>query len=106
MYQRFIDSYRLRLDDDYVWGGGNLHGLYAREEPLPDFKKYLNKAKQAKVLPSWWQPANDKELIEMALSDDWANINYAVEKSDITEHYGYGEHVILRYIASLICGEL
>lgn len=23
-----VDCYRLRLDDDYVWGGGYLHGLY------------------------------------------------------------------------------
>lgn len=23
---RLIDAYRLRLDDDYVWGGCNLHG--------------------------------------------------------------------------------
>ena len=25
-YIRLIDAYRLRVDDDYVWGGGNLHG--------------------------------------------------------------------------------
>lgn len=25
-YIRLIDAYRLRVDDDYVWGGGDLHG--------------------------------------------------------------------------------
>ena len=40
----------------------------------------------------------------MALTDNWANIKYAVEKSDITEHYGYasGEHFILRGLAEKV----
>ena len=27
-YEWLIDCYRMRVDDDYAWGGGNLHGLY------------------------------------------------------------------------------
>ena len=25
----FMATCRMRVDDDYAWGGGNLHGLYA-----------------------------------------------------------------------------
>lgn len=54
----------------------------------------------------WWNDEKEAALIKMALTDKWANIKYAVEKSDITEHYGYasGEHFILRGLADQIEG--
>lgn len=27
-HEWLVDCYRMRLDDDYAWGGCNLHGLY------------------------------------------------------------------------------
>jgi hypothetical protein len=43
-YEWLVDCYRLRVDNDYVWGGGNLHGMYearAMEETGYD-KRYEN----------------------------------------------------------------
>lgn len=38
----------------------------------------------------WWTNADDKAVLKMSREHDWANIAYAVEKSDINEHYGSG----------------
>jgi hypothetical protein len=54
--------------------------------------------------PDWWNDQKEAALKKMALTDKWANIKYAVEKIDITEHYGYasGEHFILRGLAEQV----
>jgi hypothetical protein len=54
--------------------------------------------------PDWWNDQKEAALKKMALTDKWANIKYAVEKSDITEHYGYasGKHFILRGLAEQV----
>lgn len=54
----------------------------------PQFVKFAKKAR--KHLPLWWTNADDKAVLKMSREHDWANIAYAVEKSDINEHYGSG----------------
>ncbi|KAK0104795.1 hypothetical protein ONS95_005063 [Cadophora gregata] len=84
---RKIDCYRLRIEDEYNFGG-DAGGLYGGEDPLPDFKEFLNKAeKKEGILPKWWNKDKRKECEKVATRDGWANINHAVEKSDIIEHY-------------------
>ncbi|GAQ78848.1 hypothetical protein KFL_000190650 [Klebsormidium nitens] len=102
-YKRFIDSYRLRIEDDYTMRG-DASGLYGGEDPLPSFLRFLRKARRKDLMPDWWNDEKEAALKKMALTDKWANIKYAVEKSDITEHYGYGsgEHFILRGLAEQI----
>lgn len=47
----------------------------------------------------------DNTAIEdTAMTDDWANINYAVEKSDIIEHYDGGTPMLLRMLAEKAYG--
>ena len=58
--------------------------LYAEEPPLPDFQDFTKSAAENKCLPSWWVPAVDTPAIEhMAVTDDNANLKWAVEKQDI-----------------------
>lgn len=58
-------------------------------DPLLDFRRFLNKAEKRKgVLPAWWSKEK-REACERAANggDSWADINFAVEMSDIIEHY-------------------
>ncbi|KAG4429458.1 hypothetical protein IFR05_015058 [Cadophora sp. M221] len=86
VFTQLIDCYRLRVEDEYVFRG-DAGGLYGGENPLPDFKRFLNKAKIKGVLPEWWSKEKRKECEEIAVRGEWANINRAVEKPDIVEHY-------------------
>jgi splicing suppressor protein 51 len=88
-----------------VWGGGNLHGLYNREPPLPDFEKFMKMAIKKGIVPAWWDEAvHNGEINDFAMTDDWANINYAVEKSDIVEKYDGFAPMRLRMLAEEIYG--
>ena len=88
-YEWFVNSYRLRVDDDYVWGGGYLHGLYAEDSTpwsiMIDFLVYCKFAVKNGVIPTPW---NWNQLLKEAKG----LLNYAFEKSDAREKYG-GENV-------------
>ena len=108
MYEWFVDCYRLRLDDDYAWGGGYLHGLYDPDctsySVTEDFLIYAKLSALREVVP--------------VLGWDWAHclkvavtlIPFAFEKSDAKEKYD--EHIAnaafggrsLRLTAELIYG--
>ena len=115
-HEWFVDSYRLRLDDDYVFGC-NLHGLYAEQLSsaqtiVTDFLVFCKLAVKHDVIPSYpewcWG-----ELVTVARD----MLRYAFEKSDAREKYG-GENVFtgmlaglqggrsLRYTSSLVYGFL
>ncbi|PNG99355.1 hypothetical protein TSOC_014870, partial [Tetrabaena socialis] len=51
----FVDCYRMRVDDDYAWGGCNLHGLYdmenGRDAIAPDFLVFCKLAVAHGVVP-------------------------------------------------------
>ena len=88
--RQLIDSYRLRIEDEYTMRG-NAGGLYAGDDPLPDFRRYLTSAEKLeqsrRVLPSRWTKQTRMCCERMAVKDAWADINCAVEKSDIVAHY-------------------
>jgi hypothetical protein len=84
-YEMLIDTFRLRCDDDYAYGGHN-HGIYGNDPPLPVFHDFLTRAKAAGILPQWWNEEKEKECERVAMEDEHFNINFAVEKSDIQEH--------------------
>ncbi|KPV75627.1 uncharacterized protein RHOBADRAFT_43049 [Rhodotorula graminis WP1] len=84
-YQRLIDAFRLWCDDLYAFQGDHI-GLYAQDDPYPEFVRFVKKAR--KHLPSWWTNADDKAVLKMSTTHDHFNLQYAVEKSDINEHYG------------------
>ena len=88
-FTRLIDCFRLRCEDDYVFGA-HYHGIYGERHPGVVFLDFLVKAKATSMLPDWWNADKEIECMSRALkgTDGWANINHAVEKSDIIDHYG------------------
>ncbi|KAL3688449.1 hypothetical protein R1sor_014758 [Riccia sorocarpa] len=106
-YVRLIDSFRLRRDDEYTFNG-DICEFYGGGSPMPGFKYYLKQAKQKKVLPTWWTGEDDMKVKNTAMTHKWANLNYAVEASDIKDHYTPldrpFETQILRMLAHVIAG--
>ena len=80
-----VDCYRLRVDDDYCWGGGNLHGLYdpraTKLTVAQDFLIFCKLAHERGALPTPW---DWKCFLEKALE----LVPYAFEKSDAQDKYG------------------
>ncbi|RMZ88152.1 hypothetical protein DV736_g4615, partial [Chaetothyriales sp. CBS 134916] len=85
-YEMLIDTFRLRCEDDYTYGGHN-HGIYGNDPPLPVFRDFLARAKAAGMLPEWWNEEKEKECERMAMEDEHFSIQFAVEKHDIQEYY-------------------
>lgn len=87
-FAQIIDCFRMRMEDEYTYGHNNV-GIYAQENPVPVFKRFLDLAESRRgLLPPWWNAAKRRECERMSLdSSGWSDINCAVEKSDIQEHY-------------------
>lgn len=84
-FEWLTDCYRMRVDDDYCWGGDNLHGLYDPDSTnltiMADFLVFCKLAVLNKVIPRGW---NWSQFLSTA-----AKLNpYAFEKSDAQEKYG------------------
>lgn len=95
VFKLLVDTYRMRVEDEYVFQGdvdeGSLYSGAGPANVLRHFKQFLNKTIRLniknKLLPEWWSNDSLKECIEFARTDDFSNINYAVEKHDLQEHY-------------------
>lgn len=91
VYTYLIDSYRMRVEDDYVFTGEiSYNSLYGGGQPINDFRRFLNMAEKRRgLLPSWWSVAKRRECEKVAVDESgWSCLAFAVEKSDIQEHYG------------------
>ena len=108
-YIELINSYRLRVEDDYNFAG-DASGLYAGDDPMEDFRRFLNLAKKRKgLLPKWWTKETWKTC-EMMGADKakggWANCFTPVEKYDITEHHhDLTKPMMLRLLAESVYGQ-
>jgi hypothetical protein len=110
-YEWFIDCYRMRLDDDYVLGDGNLHGLYGKSAGLDcsitgDFLGFCKLAVRHGVIPrdgAWrWE-----EMLQLAGGKDqhgMAPLQCAFEKSDAHKKYGLMGARTLRATAEIVLG--
>lgn len=90
VYTHLIDSYRMRVEDEYVFTGNiGRDSLYGGGQPIKDFRRFLDKAeKRSGLLPSWWSAAKRKQCEGVAVDkNEWSCLAFAVEKSDIQEHY-------------------
>jgi len=108
VYEWLVDCYRMRIDDDYAWGGGTLRGLYepnhSAADILTDFLAFAKLAVKNSVIPSGW---NWEKFISAAKR----LIMGAFEKSDAQNKYGE-ENVFavvtggrsLRFTAELVYG--
>lgn len=84
-YEWFSNCYQMRCDDDYAWGGGNLHGPYdpgaTPQSIADDFLVYCLLAHRSKVVPHGWDwPA----FLESAAGF----VAFAFEKSDAKKRWG------------------
>ncbi|OBT78767.1 hypothetical protein VF21_02521 [Pseudogymnoascus sp. 05NY08] len=87
VFNLLIDCFRMRVEDEYTFRGNTI-GIYNGDKPLPPFKKFLSLAESRQaILPPWWSPEKRRECERLAVNGTECNINGAVEKSDIQEHY-------------------
>lgn len=108
-HEWLVDCYRMRVDDDYAWGGGELRGLYAAATGgggsiWKDFLVFCKLAVRRQAIPHEWDWCRFLATAEGLL-------RYAFEKSDAQKKYG-SENVFaaatggrsLRYTAEVIYG--
>ena len=92
VYRALIDSYRLRVEDEYMFSGvkKEFSLLVNNPQPLRGFQQYLDRVKaKARLLPSWWS-ADKRRACESLAQDrnQWSCIFVSAAKSDIIDHYG------------------
>jgi len=78
VYKLLIDTFRLKLDDDYKFEGDVCEGTVYGGAPssVPGFRKFLLQAKsQSGLLPPWWSDENASECIAFGMSDSWTSLS-------------------------------
>ncbi|KAL9621685.1 MAG: hypothetical protein Q9160_003938 [Pyrenula sp. 1 TL-2023] len=99
VFALLIDSYRLRVDDEYAYEGevdeDSLYGAGDVAAARRGFSRFLDRfeRRNAKtgILPSWWSKAKRSEGEKVAANGkraNWSYVGNAVEKSDVVERYG------------------
>lgn len=94
VYRLLIDSFRMRIEDNYSLDADNTQGTVYAGEPhsLPGFRRYLNKvASRPGLLPPWWTAEKRAECERLGMDHgqhNWCDLGCAIEKHDVIEHYG------------------
>ncbi|KAI0533239.1 putative MYND domain protein [Xylaria digitata] len=109
VYRVLIDSYRLRLQDEYAFEGKSAaDSIYVgAESSLPGFRKFLRlAASRAGLLPPWWSDEKKQACEALGMdSSQWQNLRSKVEKSGIIDHYGDPRFPMqIRMLAEAIIG--
>lgn len=85
-YEWLCNCYQMRCDDDYVYGGCNLHGPYdpdaTPDSIAHDFLVFCILAKNSGAFPSDWD-------MHAFLKEAPKHISFAFEKSNAKERWGY-----------------
>lgn len=98
---RFVMSYQFRNEDPYMFRAEH-HGPYNPGSDVhAGFRKYHRNAARNGLLPNSCKGA----FVNSAYAKK--NCRYAIEKSDISEKFGYGamEHMVLRVMAEELTGQ-
>ena len=90
-YRALIDSYRLRVEDEFTFSG--VHKEFSRysgdPQPLRGFQRYLDLVEaKARLLPPWWS-ADKRRACESLAQDrnQWSCVFVPAQKSDIIDFY-------------------
>lgn len=88
VFAQLIDSFRLRITEEAEYGG-NIRGTYADRDIRSAFGAFLDLAESREgILPYWWNKLKREECESMAAdAKGWSDINCAVDKHQIVEHY-------------------
>lgn len=104
-YEWLTDCYRMRVDDDCKWGGGNMHGLYKQDGTITkDFLIFCRLAQHHGVIPDQWDWTSFLGIAKNLLPFDF-------EKSDAQDKYGRENYFSammgrrsLRYTGTVVYG--
>ncbi|KAK3331696.1 putative MYND domain protein [Cercophora scortea] len=94
VYRLLIDAYRMRVEDMYKFDGDvEEDSIYSgNSDGKLGFSRFLTKVEKCGggLLPTWWTPEKKAACVKYGSdgSDSWADLGAAVEKADISEHYG------------------
>eukprot|EP00002_Diphylleia_rotans_P007814 TRINITY_DN1747_c0_g1_i1.p1 TRINITY_DN1747_c0_g1~~TRINITY_DN1747_c0_g1_i1.p1 ORF type:complete len:154 (+),score=44.49 TRINITY_DN1747_c0_g1_i1:59-520(+) len=94
-YRLLVDTYRLKMDEDYKFGG-KAKGLYAwvsstkkdpsdENYPVNHFATFLQSLKEHNQLPMWWNDMEDSKMKDFAKDI----LFYTLEKSDLLDSNGH-----------------
>lgn len=85
--RRLIDAFRWRCEEDHLYTGVK-YGPYNPDGPVDDFKNYLDRAEQRKIVPGWWNAEKRQEVERMAMDKKGrTSIHQTLEKDVIMEEY-------------------
>ncbi|PFH61460.1 hypothetical protein XA68_17291 [Ophiocordyceps unilateralis] len=109
VYGLLIDAYRLRVEDMYSFEGeADMDSIYGgAPNGLRGFRRFLQRVeKSSGLMPPWWDADKKKECEALGMSSSqWHDLQCAVEKSDIVDHYGNPQFPMqLRMFAELVYG--
>ena len=83
VYQLLIDTYRLRMEDDYnLTGDADFDSIYAGSSSgYRGFRRFLEQiqARNKELLPAWWSDANALECERAGRRDDWSSLKCAID---------------------------
>lgn len=85
MYQEFIDAYRLRVEDEYVFAGIATGVHNARQHPLKGFIRFLDHAEERHVVPRWWSAETRKACERQAWFGE--GVQHPLDKISVIEKY-------------------
>ena len=91
VYKLLIDTYRLRMEDQYNFeGDADMDSIYGGAPDSRDgFRRFLRWTESRRgLLPSWWSPEKAAECQATGMRGGWSSLASAVEKRDILDHYG------------------
>ncbi|KAK8248261.1 hypothetical protein HDK77DRAFT_223849 [Phyllosticta capitalensis] len=85
VYQEFIDAYRLRVEDEYVFAGIATGVHNARQHPLKGFIRFLDHAEERHVVPRWWSAETRKACERQAWFGE--GVQHPLDKISVIEKY-------------------
>jgi len=97
-----VQSYRIRVQDEYTWGGAHLRGVYAGQSPLSDLRLYLQRALQVQppILPTHWWNDLDTDAVIATVSDPSSELVHAINPAALSSL----QTLLLREFAERILG--
>lgn len=91
IYKLLIDSYRLRMEDEYTFtGDADVDSIYGGSaDGRRGFRRFVGLAHaRPGLLPSWWNLEHSLAAEDFGMQEgEWSDLRCCVEKSDIIEHY-------------------
>ncbi|OJD12443.1 hypothetical protein AJ78_06958 [Emergomyces pasteurianus Ep9510] len=91
VYKLLIDTYRLRMEDNYKFeGNADMDSIYGgAQDGRQGFERFLRLANsRPHLLPPWWEQKSVTECVAVGAMSGWSDLRCAIGKSDVIEHYG------------------